>query len=135
MTQKFILPILAFVVFAMPGAALAEAGKAKLYGVLTYADWCGSCKILDPAVEEARSSAKLDDQEILFVTLDLTDDTTKKQSELLAGSLGFGEFYKANNGKTGSFILIDAESGAEVARYKKDSDAAAIAAGVQSKLN
>jgi len=32
---------------------------AKTKAVLVYADWCGSCKVLDPAVQKAKSMGPL----------------------------------------------------------------------------
>jgi len=49
----------------------------KTKAVLVYADWCGSCKILDPAVKKAQSMGPMPGVE--FVVLDYTDKDEAKQ--------------------------------------------------------
>ena len=65
--------------FSSHGEETSVTTKPAVYGVLMYADWCGSCKALDPKIRQAREEAKLDIQDVLFVTLDLTDEIAKHQ--------------------------------------------------------
>ena len=58
---------------SVPSATKAAANKAvvtKTKAVLIYADWCGSCKILDPQIEKARAMGHIPGLE--FVVLDYT---------------------------------------------------------------
>ncbi len=112
----------------------ASETKPEVLGVLFYADWCGSCKVLDPAIEKARGKSDLDNESVLFVTLDLTDATTRHQSELLANSLGLSELYAKNEGATGFMLLIDAETKEVVTRLTKKADANAITAEIKGAI-
>ena len=124
MIQK-ILPALLLAMFFAPLTGVADE-KPEVMGVLYYADWCGSCKILEPELEAARSGADLDTDAILFVTLDLTDATTSYQAGLLANQLDLGELYTVNAGATGYMVLVDAETKEVISRVTKSSDATEI---------
>lgn len=122
----------------LPGAA-AHAEKAKppqpkLYSVLFYADWCPSCKLLDPKIERARVKAELDQQPVLFVRFDLTDADTTAQSELLAESLGLSEYLERNGGKTGYAVLVNAETGDQVSRFTRQMSEDAIGMAIKVAL-
>lgn len=135
--KKLFLPALLMVILAFPLQAQAEAVHHKtpeLIGVLYYADWCGSCKILDPQVKKARGKAGLDDMPIVFVRMDLTDKTTSAQSAMLASSLGLGDVYADNKGKTGYMAVVDANTKEVVARIDKTMPADDIAALIKGKL-
>jgi len=38
-------------------SAKATTEKPKVVGVLFYADWCASCNVLDPKLDEGKSSS------------------------------------------------------------------------------
>ncbi|MDJ0761245.1 MAG: thioredoxin domain-containing protein [Woeseiaceae bacterium] len=125
----------ALILAALSSAAMAkESDKPELLAVMFYADWCGSCKILDPEVTKARSDADLDNQPVVFVRLDLTDATTRYQSGLLASSLGLEEVFADYGSATGFMLLVDADSKAVLATLKKSMDAAAIADQIQGSI-
>ncbi|MEL7536265.1 MAG: thioredoxin domain-containing protein [Pseudomonadota bacterium] len=115
-------------------AEAANTGEAELYSVLYYADWCPSCKLLDPAIADARKMAKLDREQVLFVRLDLTNDNTRAQSKMLANALGLGEHFKMNAGKTGHALLIDAETLEVRSMLTKKMTAEAIAMTIKAGL-
>jgi len=108
--------------------------KPAVLAVMMYADWCGSCKSLDPKVSQARKKAELDTQDVLFVSLDLTNDTTKAQASMMAAALGISDVYEANAGKTGFMLLLDAETGEKVARLTNKLEAKEIASRIQEAL-
>jgi thiol-disulfide isomerase/thioredoxin len=108
--------------------------KPAVYGVLFYADWCGSCKALDPKITQAREEAKLDEQDVLFVRLDLTDDTTKHQAAMMAAVMGISDLYESNAGKTGFMLLIDAESGEKLVQLTKKLEVSDIASKIQNSV-
>ncbi|MCI0387850.1 MAG: thioredoxin domain-containing protein [Acidobacteria bacterium] len=80
----------------------------KVLGVLFYADWCGSCKALEPKLDQVKRGFQ--GQPILFTRFDLTDDFTNDQSARYAALLGLENYYRENAGKTGYMLLIDAQS-------------------------
>ena len=122
--------------FALVSApAIADGGReASILGVLFYADWCGSYRVLDPAIEKARGQADLDNESILFVRLDLTDATRRHQAGLMAHKLGLGDFFRDNAGATGFMLLVEAHSGKIVRRITKDIDAGQIAGEVHKAM-
>ena len=135
--KKLIFPALLIMTFILPFQAQAGAVHHKtpeLIGVLYYADWCGSCKTLDPQIEKARGKAGLDDMPIVFVRMDLTDTTTSAQSAMLASSLGLGDLYADNKGKTGYMAVIDVDTKEVVARIDKTMSADDIATMIKGKL-
>ncbi len=129
------LPIALFLIFALsPQLVAAESDKPEVYGILFYADWCGSCKILDPAIQKARGQSDLDNEPVLFLRLDLTDATRRYQAGLMANALGLGEFFDRNAGATGFLLLVDAESGEIIKRLTKTMDAKSITEEVRSAI-
>lgn len=109
-------------------ANAAELQAPKRIAVYFYADWCPNCKLLSPALTEARSTGNLDTKDILFVTLNLTDKATIHQSILLAQQLGIGSFVKAQGSATGYVALLDAKTKKELTRVDRTSDAKTILA-------
>ena len=128
--KKFLAILTMLFVSFMPihQAQAEHAGHAHttVYAVAFHADWCGSCKLIKPNMVKARGKAGLDNKDVLFVTLDLTNDTTRHQSKLLAGALGLGDFYETNAGKTGFVLLVDGKSGKHLGKITKDMDAGVI---------
>jgi thiol-disulfide isomerase/thioredoxin len=116
------------------GKAPARAGEPRVYGVLFYADWCPKCKVLKPELERARLEDQLDNEDVLFVRLDLTDETTSHQAQLMANALGLEDFYVENEGRTGFMLLIDPTSGQAIDRLTKSLSAEEISARIDSAL-
>lgn len=114
--------IVAFGLFAAGTAAHAQGetgtAKADAYAVLFYADWCASCKAIDPKLKEARQS--LAGKSVLFVTFDMTDGKTKKQTAMLANALHLEDYFNENAGKTGFLLVIDAKNNKVVDRITKN---------------
>ena len=136
--KKLVFLLISFVLIAVPFVSFGDQanadGKPTIYGVLMYADWCGSCKALDPKIAQARKEANLDQQDILFVRWDLTDETSQHQAEMMASALGLGDAYEANAGKTGFMLLFDARSGEKLATITTKYDAQEIASIIQDKI-
>lgn len=129
--------VLLLLVSALPACAETEPAKASeadVVAALFYADWCGSCKTLEPKVNEARAGADLDKERVLFVRLDLTDEVKSHQAGLLAESLGLGEHFDANAGATGYLLLVDAHTGKAIGRLTKNLSADAIAGSITAAL-
>ena len=128
------LPLFLFLFMIAPITVDAAAGKPKLMAVSFHADWCGSCQQIAPQLEKARGKADLDNKDVLFVKLDLTNGTTRNQSALLASAIGLGDFYAQNKGGTGFVLLVDAATGEHVGKITKEHDSGKIIELIHSKL-
>ena len=129
--KKLIISLLA--ALGMVSATLASADhKPALVGVVFYADWCGSCKTLDPNVEAAQ--AELGDAPVWFTRFDLTDDSTRQQSEYMAALTGLNAIYEQHASKTGFMLLIDPSTGSVVERFTKNDSSAEIARSIGAAL-
>ncbi|MEP3450871.1 MAG: thioredoxin family protein [Parasphingorhabdus sp.] len=92
---------------AMTEVAADEAAQVKTAAVLVYADWCGSCKALDPKVKEVQARGEMAGLE--FVTLDYTN-RDEADFYAQAKAAGVDEAVKAHlDGtiKTGHLLLVD----------------------------
>ncbi|MEM8495122.1 MAG: thioredoxin family protein [Planctomycetota bacterium] len=112
------------------GGAWAE--QAKVVAVKFHADWCGSCEVIQPAIDEARAS--VNSPEVAFVTLDLTDEATTADAMELAEAAGITEAYEAFAPKTGFVLLIDTQTGQAVAKMTKTHSAADLEGLITSAL-
>jgi thiol:disulfide interchange protein len=103
----------------MLSAVAYAAGPAapKMVGVLMYADWCNSCKVLDPRLQAVQP--EFGQSDILFVRFDFTNERSAHQARLLAGALGVDALYAQNAGKTGYLALVDLATGQIVEKITK----------------
>ncbi|MGH7945082.1 MAG: thioredoxin family protein [Opitutaceae bacterium] len=109
--------LIAVACLGLAAVASADTSKPKVVGLLFYADWCGSCKVLEPKLDAVKKDFA--GQPILFTRVDMTDDLTKEQSALLASQLGFSGIYAENAPKTGFMLLIDSANGRVVSKLTK----------------
>lgn len=96
------------VVTALVGAESTSVQEPKVFVVKYDADWCFACKELDTILPDVKKA--LADEAVLFVTLDLTDDTSKKHTEMLVSVLGIQEDWAEMKGSTGLINVIDPET-------------------------
>ena len=125
---RSLVPAIAIAAVAITGASIAGAGTAgvqpgsdarpsgtqgdaarspRVIALTFYADWCGTCRVVEPRFKEALES--FSDQPLLTVKLDKTDRDSK-QAEYMLAALGLGELWREHAGKTGYVLLVDAES-------------------------
>jgi len=123
---------LPFVAAAEDAKEQAKVAAPKLIALQFHADWCGSCKTIDPRLAKARES--LGDQPVLWITLDQTDKAGKLQSELMVSTLGLDAMYSATKKRTGFIVLLDAQTRKPVARITKQHDADQIVEAVKTAL-
>lgn len=79
----------------------------KLLAVRMHADWCESSQNMSRFYEDLKN--RFDGQEVLFVTLDYTNNTTKHQASLLANALDIRDAMEPYAG-TGHIILMTYQS-------------------------
>lgn len=76
------------------------------------ADWCSSCKVFDPRLEEATS--RIQDSSIERIELDFTNETAIGEAyEKVNGTLAAGVFADYA-GLTGMAVLVAADSGEQI---------------------
>ena len=111
-------------------AVTAPVADTKVLAVLSYADWCGSCKALDPKVKAVQAANTFDGVE--FATIDYTS----RSDEAFftdADTLGIGETMRATFAeqiKTGKLYMVNLDSGEVIGTVDKSMDEAAIATAI-----
>ena len=105
-----------------PVATTATALKpdTRLAAVLVYADWCSSCKILDPKLTEAKADGPIDGLE--YIVLDYTDRDDDNFFST-ADTLGLGAPIReelSGSIKTGILLLVDVDDGKIVGDLRKE---------------
>ncbi len=78
--------------------------KPRLIALLFRADWCPTCKVLEPQYRVLQQD--LEGEPILFVRLDFTDEETTKESTQRAAHLGLESIYNQVKGSTGFALLV-----------------------------
>lgn len=92
----------AFFTIALPASSYA---KDDIVSVLFYADWCGSCKILDPKVEKARENKAAEGIE--FIVLDMTDKNSIANSRQVAEEQDLSPLLQKYGAATGFMVIYD----------------------------
>lgn len=110
-----------------------SAAMPKVLAVKFHADWCGSCKAMGPIFEDLTN--KFDSKPILFVTLDQTTTTKKRQSEYLAAALGIGESWPEYGGKTGFILLFDAHHKQVLGKLTRQQDIKQMGAALMEAVS
>lgn len=132
--MRYITPTVLFLMLFFTLAPQLQAGDVptpKLIAVKHHGDWCGSCKKMGTTFTDLRN--KFDGQPILFVTLDLTNVSTRNQSELLASALGLKSIYQNNPG-TGFILLINPQTHQVVKKLTANQDLKMMSAEIKTLL-
>lgn len=109
----------------------APAEETRVAAVLSFAEWCGSCKKLDPKVKAVRAANTFDGVE--FFTLDYT----KKDRDAYfadAATIGVEDTMRElfpKKVKTGAVILIDLASGDIISIVNSKMDEAEIKQAIE----
>lgn len=116
----------------MSDAAQAVATKTK--AVLIYADWCGSCKVLDPKIKAAKALGNIPGLE--FVVLDYTD----KNADAFYAAAAAADVEDAVRAhmdgaiKTGQLLLIDVDDKKVLTKITKTFEAPQILAAMKDAV-
>ena len=127
---KFLVFSVLVALMSFSYAEMTNPSKPRFVAVFFEADWCSSCKALAPKLSQAREQAQVDDQDILFISLDLTNEHSSHQAGLLAASLGLQALYENNNGKTGYIAIVEASSGMLISKLTKHNSVAEITTAI-----
>jgi len=106
----------------------------KTKAVLIYADWCGSCKILDPKVKTVQAMGEMPGLE--FVTLDYTDKNADN-FYMQAAAAGVEDAVRAElDGtiKTGWLLLVDVDDARVISKVTKADETPEIAEKLRAAL-
>ncbi len=111
----------------------SAATPPALYAVRMHADWCAACGKLDPAYSKLiRESGELP---VLFVTLDMTDQITRRQAAYLASSLGLGQLWAKQRNKVGNIVFVDAADKGTVSSVPASGDVKVLRAALRQAVN
>jgi thiol-disulfide isomerase/thioredoxin len=124
--------IMAFVptVFAMDKSMHEDKmmdKTAPVKAIVFYSVNCGSCKILEPRMEEAMKAINTDKVEV--VNFDFSSKETIAATKTLAAKKGVDAVLQEYGAKTGFVVILD-KNGNEVNKLKVDDTSADIAAKV-----
>ncbi len=115
-------------------AVSAPTADTRVLAVLSYADWCGSCKALDPKVKAVQAANTFDGVE--FATIDFTSkDTDAFFAD--AETLGVGDAMRATFGdkvKTGRLYLVNLDTGDVISTVDKSMTEADIASAITAAV-
>ena len=105
----------------------------QLIAVKMDAVWCGRCQVMNPKLDNVRPT--FNSQPVLFVKFDMTDEFTTFQSGLLADRLNLRELYDKHAGKTGYMILVNPQTGEELATLTSNLSEQEITETIASHLS
>ena len=84
-----------------------NAVETKTKAVLIYADWCGSCKILDPKLKEARGLGAIPGLDYVVLDYSAKDPADFYAQAEAAGVGAAVTAYLNGTIKTGQLVLVD----------------------------
>lgn len=113
----------------------APAEDTRVLAVLSYARWCGSCKVLDPKVETVRASNPFDGAEFFAFDYSSRDDSAYFADAETLGIAGTMREIFPDKIKTGQLYLIDRSSGDVISTVTKSMSEAEIAAAIEAALS
>jgi len=118
----------------IPAQIATKTVNTKTKAVLIYADWCGSCKVLDPKIKKVQSMGNLPGLE--FVTLDYTakDSVDFYAQAEAAGVKDAVKTHLSGIIKTGQLVLVDMDDQKVVGKVTKTSEPAEILTALKDAI-
>ncbi|MEM7249363.1 MAG: thioredoxin family protein [Acidobacteriota bacterium] len=128
------LLVLGLVVAAAPADAQRadRTGSPELLAVKFHADWCGSCKRMGTLFTDLEN--KHDGKPVLFVELDLTNQTTRHRARYLAGALGLDRAWREHGSKSGFVLLVDGKTRQPLRKLTSDQSVKQMSAAISEAL-
>ena len=120
---------------AAPVASAEQpAEQAQVVAVALYADWCSSCKALDPKLQAARADNAFDG-----VAFEVIDYTNRDKAAFWANAEAMGvsaALKEAIGGrpKTGIVVLVDASTDTLIAKFGKAQSSDDMTALIQDAI-
>jgi thiol-disulfide isomerase/thioredoxin len=118
--------------FTLNANQVSSDEDPRVIAMYIYADWCGACQAIKPIMEEAKP--EFEEQPVLFVKMDMTNDFTAHQSKLMAARLGLSEIFEKNEGMTGFVLLLDANTNEVLDKITTDDDKQGIITKITNAL-
>jgi thiol-disulfide isomerase/thioredoxin len=106
---------------AQHSIALSPSLQGKPVVARIHADWCPSCRATQPTIDAIKAKYG---NKIAFVQFDVTDGKTSAVAAANAKRLGLGAFFDANKTATSTVAVVNPKTGAIVATFYADSNAA-----------
>lgn len=130
--MKYFIIVLAVFSLMLAQDLKAQEEQPKLIALTMHADWCGTCKVLNPKVDEIKK--EFENKGVFFTKFDKTDDFTTSQSVLYAQLLGLTSIFEDHKEKTGYMLLINAETREVVGRITADKSKEEIKSTIRQAL-
>ena len=92
-------------IFSVQTSFAQEETIQKPVVVAFFADWCGSCKLLEPKLEKAKRTDAAKSLE--FIKFDMTNDQTRRQTEVMAKEKGLVKLLETYGFGTGFVVIFD----------------------------
>jgi thiol-disulfide isomerase/thioredoxin len=101
--------------------ALSPSLQGKPVVARIHADWCPACKATQSTIDGIKAKYG---NKIAFVQFDVTDGKTSAAAAADAKRLGLAAFFDANKTKTSTVAVVNPKTGAIVATFYDDTNAA-----------
>lgn len=99
------------------GGPLAKELQGKPVIVDVFATWCPGCQNIAPTLSQLKKEYS---GKVNFVVLDVTNQSTLRQTKAQAERLGLGKFLEANKSKTSTVAIVDPATGNILAMFKNN---------------
>jgi len=118
----------------VPATAMDSEAQAQKPMLVTFtAEWCGSCKILEPKLEQALTNDKINSG-LEVVIFDFTNNDTKAAAASLADEKGLTDIFQKHGPKTG-FSLMVGQNMQEQGRFTKENSVEEIETTLEEFIN
>jgi len=109
-----------------------ETDEISVIAVKMDAEWCGKCQVMNPKLDSVMP--EFENEDILFVKFNMTDEFTTQQAGLLAERLNLKSLFEENKGKTGYMVLLNAETGEVLHTLQHDQTEDELISDIRSTL-